>query len=107
MCRYVAPVAYGMNYQSLETCDKGCKLNLMMTALQLRDRLNEQPFKPFRITMSDGRSFDVPNHDAAFVKKNIIEIGINLDANSFSEKYVSCAILHITSIEDVSAEKAA
>jgi hypothetical protein len=79
----------------------------MMTALQLRERLNEQPFRPFRITMSDGRSFDIPNHDAAFVKKNLIEIGINLDANSFSEKYVSCAILHITSIEGVSADRAA
>jgi hypothetical protein len=79
----------------------------MMTALQLRERLNEQPFRPFRITMSDGRSFTIPNHDAAFVKKNTIEIGTHLDADSFSEKYVACAILHITSIEDISTSKAA
>jgi hypothetical protein len=83
------------------------KSNTMMTALQLRERLNEQPFRPFRITMSDGRSFEIPNHDAAFVKKNTIEIGMHLDVNSFSEKYIACAILHITSIEDISADKAA
>jgi len=75
--------------------------------MQLRNRLNEQPFKPFRVTMSDGRTFDIPNHDAAFVKKNTVEIGTNLDANSFAERYVECAILHITSIEDIPASKAA
>ena len=57
--------------------------------------------------MSHGRSFDIPNHDAAFVKKNTIEIGTHLDTESFSEKYIACAILHITSVEDISASKAA
>jgi hypothetical protein len=72
----------------------------VITALQLRERLQESPFRPFRINISDGRAFNIPNHDAAFVKKNSILIGIELDANSFSEKYVECALLHITSIED-------
>lgn len=75
--------------------------------MQLRDRLNEQPFKPFRLTMSDGRTFDIPNHDAAFVKKNTVEIGTSLDANSFAERYVECAIPRITSVEDIPASKAA
>ena len=73
----------------------------MITAMQLRERMNETPFRPFRITLSDGRSFSVPNHDVAFVKRNSILIGIELDSRSFAEKYVECAILHFTSIEDV------
>jgi len=79
----------------------------MITAMQLRERMNETPFRPFRINMSDGRSFAVLNHDVAFVKRNSIEIGIDLDARSFAQKYVDCAILHITRIEDISAEQAA
>lgn len=79
----------------------------MMTAEQLRQRINEHPFWLFRLTLSDGRAFDVPNHDVALVKKNTIEIGTNLDADSWAQKYVECAILHITSIEDTSASKAA
>ena len=75
--------------------------------MQLRERMNETPFRPFRITLSDGRSFNVPNHDAAFVKRNSIEIGIDLDRRSFAQKYVECAILHITSIEDVPTAQAA
>ena len=79
----------------------------MITAMQLRERLNENPFKPFRIALSDGRVFDVPNHDVAFVKKNTVVIGLNLDADSFAEKYVECAILHITSVEDIESTQAA
>lgn len=79
----------------------------MMTAEQLRQRINEHPFRPFRLTLSDGRAFDVPNHDAALVKKNTIEVGANLDVDSWAQKYVECAIPHITSIEDIPADRAA
>lgn len=79
----------------------------MMTAQQLRQRINERPFRPFRLTLSDGRAFDVPNHDVAFVKKNTIEVGTNLDADSWAQKYIECAILHITSVEDIPARRAA
>lgn len=70
----------------------------MITAVQLRERMNEIPFRPFRITLSDGR---------AFVKRNSIEVGVELDSRSFAAKYVECAILHITSIEDISTAQAA
>ena len=79
----------------------------MITALQLRERMNEMPFRPFRVTLSDGRSFLVPNHDVALVKRNSILIGLNLDSMSFAQKYIECAILHITRIEDISSAKAA
>lgn len=75
--------------------------------MQLRDRMNEVPFRPFRVHLSDDRSFAVPNHDVAFVKRNSIEIGINLDSRSFGQKYVECAILHMTSIEDIANAQAA
>jgi hypothetical protein len=78
----------------------------MITAMQLRERMNETPFRPFRLTLSDGRSFIVPNHDVALVKRNSILIGIDLDSRSFAEKYVECAILHITSIEDITPQPA-
>ena len=79
----------------------------MITAMQLRERMNETPFRPFRLTLSDGRAFTVPNHDVALVKRNSIMIGIDLDSRSFAQKYVECAILHITSIEDIATEQPA
>jgi hypothetical protein len=57
--------------------------------------------------LSDGRSFTVPNHDVALVKRNSVLIGLDLDSKSFAQKYVECAILHITSIEDISTAQPA
>ena len=79
---------------------------MIITAMQLRERMNEMPFRPFRVTLSDGRSFSVPNHDVVLVKRNSITIGIDLDSKSFAQKYVECAILHITSIEDIAEQPA-
>ena len=79
----------------------------MITARILRERMNAQPFRPFRVCMSDGKTFDITNHDVAFVKSNTVEIGITLDAQGFAEYCAECAILDITCIEDIPTAKAA
>lgn len=73
----------------------------MITALQIRELLQAKPFKPFRICMSDGTHYDITNHDMAFVGKNIVEVGINLDQQGFAEYFARCSILHITKLEDL------
>jgi hypothetical protein len=75
----------------------------MFNAQQLKDRINSQPFKPFRLCLSDGKTFDITNHDAAFVKRNSIEIGLDADPNGLAERFVECAIIHITRLEDLVA----
>ena len=77
----------------------------MFTALQLKEIMDAQPFKPFRICMSDGKTYEVTNHDMAFVKKNEIEIGLDLDPHGFAEYSTRCALIHITRIEDLKTEK--
>ena len=72
----------------------------MITPKILRERINEQPFKPFTIVMSDGRQYPVPNHDVVIVGHTDVMVGVNLDADSIVENYARCAILHITSIVD-------
>ncbi len=79
----------------------------MVTARTLRDRMNAQPFRPFRICLSDGKSFDIADHDVAFVKASTIEIGVELDAQGFADHCAECAILHITRLEDLATAKAA
>ena len=59
----------------------------MFTALQLKERMDEKPFRPFRIKMSSGDTYDVKNHDAAWVLRNAIEIGLDPDAEGFGFTY--------------------
>jgi hypothetical protein len=51
-------------------------------------------------------SYDITNHDAMFVKRNVIEIGTDLDADSITERFMQCAILHIASVEELTSTEA-
>jgi hypothetical protein len=78
----------------------------MFTAVQFKERLNESPFRPFRIHMSDGSTYDVTNHDTAIVKRHGLEIGLDPDEDSIAGKFITCAMIHISRLEDLTAEHA-
>ena len=73
----------------------------MITAVQIRELMRARPFRPFRIHLSDGSHYDITNHDMAFVGRNTVEIGLNLDPEGFAEYFARCSILHITRLEDI------
>ena len=63
--------------------------------------MQARPFRPFRICLSDGTHYDIANHDMAFVTRNTVEVGLNLDTEGFAEYVARCSILHITKLEDL------
>jgi hypothetical protein len=69
--------------------------------------MNAQPFKPFRICLSDGKTYDIVNHDMAWVKSITIEIGIELDDAGLAVHTAECALFHITRVEDIATAQAA
>ena len=79
----------------------------MVTAQELKALMSAQPFVPFRICMSDGKTYEVPNHDVMLVNRNTVFIGVSLDADDIAERTVICAILHIARIEHNIPAKAA
>ena len=70
----------------------------MITVVELRERMQEAPFRPFRINTSDGKSYDIINHDMMFIKRNGVEVALDLDANSVAERFAKIALLHIASL---------
>lgn len=72
-------------------------------AEKLREILNEQPFKPFRVFLTSGRYYDVPNHDAAFITDYKLEIGLDLNKKGFAQRSVNCPFAHIANIEEMQA----
>ena len=63
--------------------------------------MHARPFRPFRLCLSDGRHYDIVHHDMALVGKNVVDVGINFDADGFAESFARCSILHITNLEDL------
>ena len=73
----------------------------MITSKQIRGLLQAEPFRPFRICMSDGTHYDITNHDMAWVTKSSVEVGLDVDAEGFAGYVARCSILHITRVEDL------
>ena len=79
----------------------------MITVPELKDRMQENPFRPFRLHTFDGKSYDITSHDMMFIKRNGVEIALDLDANAVAERFAKCALLHIACIEDLAEAKSA
>jgi hypothetical protein len=73
----------------------------MFSAKDIKELMDAKPFRPFKLHLSDGSSYAVPNHDAAFVTRSNVEIGLNQDPDGIAERAVRCAILHISRIEEL------
>ena len=75
----------------------------MITARQLKQLMTANPFRPFRVHLSDGSHYDVPNHDAALVEHTTLDVAVNPDRDGIAETLVRCAIIHIVKLEDIEA----
>ncbi len=72
----------------------------MLTARNLRELLEAQPFQPFQICLTDGSRHEVPHPEFAWVIGNRIFVGVPVSGpptEDFSVRELS--ILHISRIE--------
>ena len=71
---------------------------------EIREYLHRQPFKPFRVHLSDGRVFEIRHPEFVLVYRTSLEIGVAEDAGSaFPERGEQVSLLHIVSMEDLQA----
>ena len=74
----------------------------------LHEYLRQRPFRPFRITLTDGRTFDVRHHELIMVGCTSVDIGIpshrHLDPTY--ERVVSAPLSHVAQIEPISESDA-
>ncbi|HEV3409517.1 MAG TPA: hypothetical protein VG095_04440 [Chthoniobacterales bacterium] len=77
----------------------------MITPARVRERLNERPFRPFRLHLSDGSHHDVPHPEFAWVAGTRLFIGRprgNGTRDEWSDWSVKeLSILHLTQIDDL------
>jgi hypothetical protein len=72
-----------------------------MTLQTFRDLLAERPFKPFRIVMSSGKSYEVRHPEMAWLTRTAIYVGVGeIDEDVPSEARI-CSLLHVTTVEPV------
>jgi hypothetical protein len=65
----------------------------------VRDLLRQQPFKPFRLVMSSGESYEVRHPEMAWVTMNDIYVGIDGAEDGLPVEARMCPMLHVTTVE--------
>ena len=69
----------------------------------IREFLRRRPFQPFRLTLTDGRNYEVRHPDLAMVGRSTVAIGLPIpnDPDPVYDRLVTVSLLHVMQIEPV------
>jgi hypothetical protein len=67
----------------------------------LLNQLRKRPFQPFRLALTDGRSYEVPHPELAMIGRSTVIIGLARpgEAEPVFDRHVTVSLLHIMQIE--------
>lgn len=69
-----------------------------MNAETIREYLRREPFEPFVIRMSNGEVYEIRHPECALVMKTKVIVGYPEE-----DRTVTCALVHINSVESLQA----
>jgi hypothetical protein len=70
-----------------------------MTVQTFRELLSQRPFKPFRIVMSSGQTYDIGHPEMAWLTRSDILVGVKETDEGVPAEFRICSLLHVTAIE--------
>jgi hypothetical protein len=76
---------------------------VIMTVQTFRELLSQRPFKPFRLVMSRGQTYDIRHPEVALLTRTSILVGIDESEDGVPAEFKICSLLHVTAVEPVSS----
>ena len=69
--------------------------------------LKKEPFQPFRLTLTDGRTYDVRHPELAMVGRSTLIIGLPApdDPAPVYDRFVTVSLLHIMQMEPTKTKR--
>ncbi len=68
--------------------------------------LTRRPFEPFRICMTDGRTYDIPHPELCVTARNTVYVGVpDLKLRRSVVRMDQCAYAHIVRFEPLNGER--
>ena len=74
-----------------------------MTVQTFRELLAQRPFKPFRLVMSSGQTYDVRHPEMALLTRSDLLIGIDATEDGVPAEFKICSLLHVSAIEPINS----
>jgi hypothetical protein len=76
---------------------------LVMPPEELRNLIRARPFVPFRLHVTDGRTFEVRHPDSLLTMARVAVVGVYNGDSSFPDRSETIALIHIVSVEPLAA----
>jgi hypothetical protein len=70
-----------------------------MTLQTFRDLLKQRPFKPFRLVMSSGQTYEVRHPEMAMLTRTDILVGVDEGEDGVPAEFKICLLLHVATVE--------
>ena len=77
-----------------------------MTIQTFRELLSQQPFRPFRLVMSSGQSYEVRHPEMAMLTRTDMLVGVGDTDEGVPAEFRICSLLHVATVEPISAAAA-
>ena len=68
--------------------------------------LAQRPFKPFRLVMSSGETYEVRHPEMALLTRTDILVGVGEVEDDVPADFRICSLLHVATVEPLSAATA-
>lgn len=76
-----------------------------MTVNTFREMLSRRPFKPVRLILSSGQSYEIRHPEMALLTRTDILVGTDLSEDGVPAEFKICSLLHVTAIEPLESPK--
>jgi hypothetical protein len=70
-----------------------------MTVNTFRELLSQRPFRPFRLVMSSGETYEVRHPEMAFLTRSDLLVGVDEADDGVPAEFKICSLLHVSAIE--------
>jgi hypothetical protein len=74
-----------------------------MTVQTFRELLAQRPFRPFRLVMSSGQTYEVRHPEMALLTRTDLLVGVGETDEGVPAEFRICSLLHVATIEPPSA----
>jgi hypothetical protein len=77
-----------------------------MRTEDVREYVQRRPFQPFRVTLTDGRTYDVYHPELAMVGRSSVVIGLPHpnDPEPVYDRAITVSLLHVMQLELIEAQ---
>jgi len=75
-----------------------------MTVQTFRELLAQRPFRPFRLVMSSGQSYEVRHPETALLTRTDMLVGVEPGEDEIPAEFRICSLLHVATIEPLSPQ---